>query len=78
MIFFVEKMKKASHIFSTKNIGIFQINTFEILTLTNNFVRFEQLGPDFYLVLEGKSKKYDISFVVDCIDLYLMKKVLLS
>ena len=38
LIFFVEKMReafalqKASHIFSTKNIGIFEILTFEILT----------------------------------------------
>ena len=33
LIFFIEKMReaKASHIFSTKNIGIFQILTFEIL-----------------------------------------------
>ena len=39
---------KASHIFSTKNIGIFQILTFEILneTLTNKVVSFEQPGPD--------------------------------
>ena len=30
--FFVEKMSaKASHIFSTKNVGIFEILTFEIL-----------------------------------------------
>ena len=34
LIFFVEKMReaKASHIFSTKNTGIFEILTFEILT----------------------------------------------
>ena len=32
LIFFVEKMRKASHIFSAKNIGIFQILMFEILT----------------------------------------------
>ena len=35
--FFVEKMRdafaKASHIFSTKNIGLFEILTFEILTI---------------------------------------------
>ena len=31
-IFFVEKCAKASHIFSTKNIGVFEILTFEILT----------------------------------------------
>ena len=30
--FFVEKMKEASHIFLTKNNGVFQILTFEILT----------------------------------------------
>ena len=30
--FFVEKKREASHIFSTKNIGIFEILTFEILT----------------------------------------------
>ena len=32
LIFFVEKMREASHIFSSKNIGIFQILAFEILT----------------------------------------------
>ena len=34
LIFFVEKMReaKASHLFSTKNIGKFKILTFEILT----------------------------------------------
>ena len=38
LIFFVKKMREAfamqnaSHIFSTKNIGIFEILTFEILT----------------------------------------------
>ena len=37
---------KASHIFPTKNIGIFQILTFEILTLTNDVVSFEQPGLD--------------------------------
>ena len=36
---------KASHIFSTKNIGIFEILTFEILTLTNDVVSFEQPDP---------------------------------
>ena len=38
---------KASHIFSTKNIGIFQILLFEIFyePLTNDVVSFEQLGP---------------------------------
>ena len=30
-IFFVEKMREASHIFSIKNIGVFQILTFEQL-----------------------------------------------
>ena len=34
---------KASHIFSTKNIGIFEILKFEILT--NDNVSFEQPGP---------------------------------
>ena len=29
--FFLEKMREAFHIFSTKNIGIFEILTFEIL-----------------------------------------------
>ena len=29
--FFVEKMREASHIFSTKNIGVFQTLTLEIL-----------------------------------------------
>ena len=32
LIFFVEKMRKASHIFSTKNIGKFKILMFEILS----------------------------------------------
>ena len=32
LIFFVEKMRAASHIFSTKTIGKFKILTFEILT----------------------------------------------
>ena len=32
LIFFVEKMREAFHIFSTKNIGKFKIFTFEILT----------------------------------------------
>ena len=38
---------KASHIFSTENIGIFEILTFEILTkmFTNDIVSFEQPGP---------------------------------
>ena len=38
---------KASHIFSEKNIGKFQILTFEILKemLTNDVVSFEQPGP---------------------------------
>ena len=38
---------KASHIFSTKNIGIFEILTFEIFkeTLTNDVDSFEQPGP---------------------------------
>ena len=36
---------KASHIFSTKNIGIFEILTFEIFSLTNKVVSFEQPGP---------------------------------
>ena len=35
---------KASHIFSTKNIG-----KFWILTLTNNVVSFEQPGPDLFI-----------------------------
>ena len=51
---FVEKNErsfrtaKASHIFSSKNIGVFQILTFEILTkmVTNDVVNFKQLGPD--------------------------------
>ena len=39
---------KASHIFSTKNISIFDILMFEILTklLTNDVISFEQPGPD--------------------------------
>ena len=36
-----------SHIFSIKNIGVFEILTFEIFNemLTNNVVSFEQPGP---------------------------------
>ena len=54
LIFFVEKNErsfctaKASHNFSTKNIGKFKILTFEILTfetLTNDVVSFEQNRP---------------------------------
>ena len=52
LIFFVEKMRsfctaKASRIFSTKNIGTFQILAFEILMLANDVVSFEHPGPDF-------------------------------
>ena len=38
---------KASHIFSTKNIGVSEILTFEILTkhYTTNDVSFKHLGP---------------------------------
>ena len=37
---------KASHIFSTKNIGVFEILLFEInVSLTNDVVSFEQPGP---------------------------------
>ena len=41
---------KDSQMFLTKNIGIFEILTFEILkkTITINVVSFEQPGPDFY------------------------------
>ena len=55
MKFFVEKWEKllqcnakASHIFSTKNIGLFEILMVEILndTLTNDVVSFEQPGPE--------------------------------
>ena len=44
-------MREASHIFSTKNIGIYQIIMFEILTktLTNDVVSFEQPGPGLHL-----------------------------
>ena len=42
--FFVEKMREASHNFSTKNFQEFQLLTFEILTLTDDSVSFEQLG----------------------------------
>ena len=53
-IFFVEKMREAFAMqklltfFSTRNIGKFQIFTFEILTktLTNDIVSFEQLDPE--------------------------------
>ena len=51
---------KASHIFSTKNIGIFQIyltcNFNE--TLTNDVVNFEQPGPGHILCYHGKSQSY--------------------
>ena len=48
---------KASHIFSTKNIGKFQILKFEILNemLTNNVVSFEQPGPE--LIMYKRRKK---------------------
>ena len=38
---------KASHIFSTKNIGVFEILMCEIFdeTLTNDVISFEQPGP---------------------------------
>ena len=35
--------------FSTKNIGKFQILRFEIKTLSNDVVSFEQPGPGLYL-----------------------------
>ena len=39
-------LQKASHIFSTKNIGLFQILKFEILiALTNNVTSFDQPDP---------------------------------
>ena len=42
-----EAFEKASHIFSTKNIGIFEILKFENLTKrTNDVISFEQPGPD--------------------------------
>ena len=48
LIVFVEKMRIAFHIFSTKNIGLLEILMFEILTkmLTNDIVSFEQVNPD--------------------------------
>ena len=50
-IFFLEKMREASHIFSTKNIGIFQVLAFEILTkplltvslVLNNWVQISKI-----------------------------------
>ena len=36
-------MREASHIFFNKNIGVFQIKTFKILT--NHVISFEQSGP---------------------------------
>ena len=33
--------------FSTKNIGVFEILMFKILMLPNNVVSFEQPGPDY-------------------------------
>ena len=42
---------KASHIFSTKNIGVFEILRFEILmneTVTKDVVSFEQPGPGLF------------------------------
>ena len=42
-----QRCAKASHIFSTKNIGIFEKLTSENFseTLTNDIVSFEQMGP---------------------------------
>ena len=42
---------KASHVFSTKNIGKFKILTFVNETLTNDVVSFEQLGPEHFLAI---------------------------
>ena len=44
-----EAFAKASHIFSTKNIGTFEKLTSENLTLTNDVVSFEQTGPGVYV-----------------------------
>ena len=53
MTFFVEKMREAfaaSQIFSTKNIGIFEILTLEILMdVVKDVVSFEQPGPVLYM-----------------------------
>ena len=58
---------KASHIYSTKNIGIFEILTFEILHLLTNDVNFEQRDPDLK-VLEDLEKiaQSEVVLVVDC------------
>ena len=45
---------KASHIFSTKYIGKYQILTFEILT--NDVVSFEQPGPGLYFCYLPEAK----------------------
>ena len=49
----LKKMREASHIFSTKNIGIFEILMFEIfnVSLTNDIVSFERPGPGFWQIV---------------------------
>ena len=49
---------KDSHIFSTKNNGVFVILPFEILmndSLTNDMVNFEQLAPGVWTCIQGLS-----------------------
>ena len=54
-------MQKLLSFFSTKNIGVFEILTFEIITkmLTNHVVSFEQPGPVFYVM--GKALSGELS-----------------
>ena len=58
--------------FSTKNNGLFQILTFEILTemLTNEVVSFEQLGP--VLLYLKKPKFYLASKMLNRFDIELV------
>ena len=58
---------KASRIFSTKNIGVFQILTFEILTKRYNMVSFEQPGPG--VGLHASAACQNVSF--DAMNLFL-------
>ena len=61
LIFSVEKNEgsfcNASHIFSTKNIGIFEIFTFEILTTHYDIVSFERPGPGMQIGFQPRVKE---------------------
>ena len=47
----LKKKKKKTQKILNKNSRVFVIFPFEILTLTNDFVNFEQLAPDVHCVL---------------------------